>query len=508
MYKILVVDDEVLTVEFLCGLIPWEQFNCAIEGTALTANQALKIAQKLRPDIIFMDIRMPEMDGITLSKKILEFHPDCHIIVLTAYQDFETAKAAIQIGIAGFILKHELDEKSLSATLGAAVDKLSKQRQIESMVLKKWIYNTVVDGLEEEFPRSQLQNMKYVLLVVMADIDDGIDDGKEEFLGDFTIGDFTNSKDMPLLEVSHLGQGSYGFLYGFFPQASAKDTHETLFDNIRTIESKVNAAINGHSSIVVAGPYNEPERFAQLGLKSVTNEILIRGGSILTQSDYFSLPLVEPAFPENFVDSIVGYIHMRNPSVPDMILEPFSHMPNQGRVKASRLTPIKSLIENFDQMCINLSKPLFRPPVKFGSLMELVGWVSDTARELILVQGNLYSKNQNVASETAKYLENNYGGDLSIEEIARSLYISSGYLRAVFKKEYGCTVNDYLLKVRISEAKRLLLEKDKKIYEIAALCGFKTSQHFSTTFKSVLGVSPKEFMYGYDRRTTRSSQND
>ena len=505
MYKILVVDDEILTVEFLCGLIPWEKFNCKIEGTALTANQAFRIVQEIRPDIIFMDIRMPKMDGIQLSKKILEFHPDCHIIVLTAYQDFNAAKAAIQIGVGGFILKHELDEKSLAVTLNEAIYKLSKQREMQSMILKKWLYNTIVNSAEIEFPRGHhhQKGTQYIFLLVIAErcfhLLPAYDSGYTAVFEDIGGCGFLKDKNLSLLEVSHLEGSTYGLLCSFFPQVSSKGTYDLLLSGIKSLEKEINLAISGNCSIVAAGPVNAPIKLTQINLKPILNEVMLCSGSVLTEKDYFNLPVIEPVFPERFVDAVIEHIHMRSPEVSNMIHAPFLHLPNQGRCAVDHLLPVKSLLERFNRMYINRGIPLFKPPDKLSSLIQLSRWISHLANELILVQGNLYSKNHSLAAETMKYIENAYGSDLSVEDIAKSLYVSSGHLRTVFKKELGCTVNEYLLKVRIGQAKRLLLEKDKKIYEIAALCGFKTSQYFSTAFKSAIGISPKEFMYGYVR---------
>ena len=509
MYKVLIVDDEILTAQFLQGLISWEKFGCEVVGMALTANQACRIAKEMRPDIIFMDIRMPEMDGIQLSQKIQSFHSDCRIIVLTAYQDFKTAKDAIQVGIRGFMIKHELNAELLETTLNATLDDLSKHRKMQSLAMKKWINDTVLDGLEIGFPASDhyKKEMQYVFLIVKT----------EEYYSLFPHSDnerqaaifankanFSGSEKMSLLEISQLKENAYGFLYELPPQISAKLTQERIMDNIRDVKEKIDTALSGKCSIVATDPFNESRELLNIRLKSVLTEVLLHYRGVLTEKEYFDLPLIKPVFPENFADTVLGNIQVRNPKVSELIWEPFIGMPDQGRCLLEDLSPIATLLESFGQVYANFKKPLFQQnqthenqPLKtIQSLTMLIQWISDQADELIHMEENLYSKNRKIAMETAKYIENNYSRDISTDSIAEYLHISNGYLRSIFKKEFHCTVSEYLVKVRLNAAKHLLLEKEKKIYEIAALCGFQTSQYFSATFKSVVGVSPKEFMYG------------
>lgn len=73
------------------------------------------------------------------------------------------------------------------------------------------------------------------------------------------------------------------------------------------------------------------------------------------------------------------------------------------------------------------------------------------------------------------------------------MYLNHIYLGQLFKKETGLSLNDYINKVRINKAKKLLKETGAMVYEIADQVGFSDSQYFSTVFKKIVGVSPKEY---------------
>lgn len=509
MYKVLIVDDEILTAQFLHGLISWEKFGCKVVEIALTVNTAYKIAREMRPDIIFMDIRMPEIDGIQLSQKIQEFHPDCRIIVLTAYQDFKTAKDAIQIGIKGFMIKHELDAELLETTLRATLDDLSKHRKMQSLAIKKWINDTVIDGLKIGFPESvhDRKEMLYFFLLVKTEDYDPLfpHSGNERQAAIFADKcNFPSGKNLFLMEISQLKENAYGFLYALPHQVSAKETRDRIMTHIKDLQGKIDAEISGKSSIVVTDMFSESHELVDIRLKPVLNEILLHHSGVLTEKEYFELSIVKPVFPENFLDMVLGYLQVRSPKAAELIMEPFLDMPDQGRCLLEDLSPIAALLERFEQMYANFKDPLIQQSQSYGkqalrtihSLTMLIQWISGQADELIHMEENLYSKNRKIAVEAAKYIERNYSSDISTDSIAEYLHISYGYLRSLFKKEFHCTVSEYVVKVRLDAAKHLLLEKEKKIYEIATLCGFQTSQYFSATFKAIVGVSPKDFMYG------------
>ena len=83
MYKLLIVDDEELEREGMAEFIPWERYDATLVGTAWNGMEGYQKIQKLQPDIIMTDIKMPVMDGLTLIHKTKEEYPDMEFIVLS-----------------------------------------------------------------------------------------------------------------------------------------------------------------------------------------------------------------------------------------------------------------------------------------------------------------------------------------------------------------------------------------------------------------------------------------
>ncbi len=105
MYRVLLVDDEPIIVEGLMRSIPWERWNCRVVATANDGIEGKALIEKERPDIVFMDICMPEMNGLQMIAAIDSQFPDIEVSVLTGYRDFEYAREAIRLGVTRFLLK-------------------------------------------------------------------------------------------------------------------------------------------------------------------------------------------------------------------------------------------------------------------------------------------------------------------------------------------------------------------------------------------------------------------
>ncbi|KAJ3197777.1 hypothetical protein HK101_000675 [Irineochytrium annulatum] len=103
--QVLIVDDEYLIRNLLRMRIDWEQQGMVIVGEASDAQEALDQVELLRPDIVFTDIYMPKMDGIELSRILMERYPNLKIVVVTGHDEFEYARQSVKLGISDFILK-------------------------------------------------------------------------------------------------------------------------------------------------------------------------------------------------------------------------------------------------------------------------------------------------------------------------------------------------------------------------------------------------------------------
>lgn len=117
--KVMIVDDHAIVREGLTMLLN-EEAEVEVVGEARDGVDALTMVAHLQPDVVLMDLVMPEMDGIAATKEIRQKYPDCQVLVLTSFAEDQRVPDAIQAGAVGYLLKDVLKADLLRAIHAAA----------------------------------------------------------------------------------------------------------------------------------------------------------------------------------------------------------------------------------------------------------------------------------------------------------------------------------------------------------------------------------------------------
>lgn len=157
MYQILLVDDEPIFLEYMQNILDWEKYHCQICACACDGKSALAYIEKYQPDLAFLDISMPLMNGIEVSKAVKEKGLHTHLIFMTGHDEFSFAYQAIKMGIDDYMLKPFSKEELITA-LQKVLQTLQKEQ----------------DGLAGQEHSSTLENMgegstKYEIMTYMID---------------------------------------------------------------------------------------------------------------------------------------------------------------------------------------------------------------------------------------------------------------------------------------------------------------------------------------------------
>lgn len=120
MDKILIVDDEILVRTNIKMLIDWDNGSYSLCGEASNGLEAIELIRNENPHIVITDMKMPVMDGLTLSEKIREDFPGTAVIALSNYDDYDYVRGALNDGAVDYILKHSLNRQILSEVLQKA----------------------------------------------------------------------------------------------------------------------------------------------------------------------------------------------------------------------------------------------------------------------------------------------------------------------------------------------------------------------------------------------------
>ena len=145
-----------------------------------------------------------------------------------------------------------------------------------------------------------------------------------------------------------------------------------------------------------------------------------------------------------------------------------------------------------------LSENYIRQIERNNDVDQLAVWISDIIRSFIIQAFDLAQvKHSDVVFKVTNYIKKNCNEKLTLDTLAREVYLSKSYLSSIFKEETGISLTDYITNVRIEKSKKLLTREGIAISEIAMLCGFKDQSYFSKVFKKETGISPKKFRKNY-----------
>ncbi len=104
--RLFLVDDQILFVDMLTDIITHRAQDMQVAGTAYSGPDAMRKIAGIKPNIILLDVRMPDVDGISVLKEFRKKYPDIKIIMLTTFQDIEKARQAMKEGASGYLLKN------------------------------------------------------------------------------------------------------------------------------------------------------------------------------------------------------------------------------------------------------------------------------------------------------------------------------------------------------------------------------------------------------------------
>lgn len=156
VYKVVIVDDEPIIARGLSQVLPWEKYHCQVVGTALGGEEGLELIREKKPDIIFTDICMPGMDGLSMVAAFQVEFPDMEVAVLTGYRDFDYAQQAIRLGVTRFLLKpSNLDE--LEEAVQAMIQNLKKrnlegeEKETENKSAGSFIVKNAMEYIREHY---------------------------------------------------------------------------------------------------------------------------------------------------------------------------------------------------------------------------------------------------------------------------------------------------------------------------------------------------------------------
>ncbi len=158
MYRVMIIDDEMSARRLLQASIDWRSLDMELVGEAASGIEAINIIDELRPDIVFVDISMPFMNGIEFTKVATDRYPDLQIVILTGFDDFEYARQCVRLPVVEYMLKPFVRQEVIEVLtrIKEKLDKrVTRKNEIERDITKTDI-EQIVQYLRDNFTDSSL----------------------------------------------------------------------------------------------------------------------------------------------------------------------------------------------------------------------------------------------------------------------------------------------------------------------------------------------------------------
>lgn len=530
LINVMIVDDEILAIRHLKNLIDWEASGFTVAAEAVTAAQALELAEKTAPQLIFMDIRMPAMDGLEVSRRILAGRRRTRIVLLTSYRDFEYAKSALEIGVSGYLLKHETNAELLRRELAKYKQELEREEREERLALRQQLRDALERGDTEGRPLQALEEKTaagketFVLLGVKPDAPYPVIMREREAarrsdsaaglqakrppagpdpemdpplsLQDIQGLTFIESVFIDEMQVLLFRAPSLPGEYAF--RSASHAAAASIRDSMKTVSVLVSAPFKSMAELPAV--YRKMERAAAA-------LVLYGKGAIVHLLD---LRLPEQPDPGTWHDLAHMFRADSQPPTPQAFLaaldEALERIGGPDRFHPALFRFIcQNAIRWLERMRERKGLPSYAELMAaeeldegaWHSVADIRGWFAREADSIAASPApDVHSSK---VRRALQYIHAHYAEDLTCETIGEALQISGDYLRKVFKEETGRTVADYVTGCRIGRAKEMLRSGRYKIYEVSDAVGYRSSQYFSQVFKKWTGLTPQQYMESGDR---------
>lgn len=544
MYRLLIVDDEHMIVDWLYNMFSELTYLELDIYKATSGLDAIKCMNRTKIDIVLADIRMPEMNGLQLLENIRLSWPECKVIFLTGYNEFDYIYTAIQRGGVSYLLKTEDDSEIIKAVEKAIEEIKKSYKNMELINKAKEQLNLAVPLLQREYLTALLSGEESVLPLKQEQLNDLEIPLKAEHPFILLLGRIDNlSKKLGRIEKSqliymikltveqylltgvtatyvlHEDSHLVWFIQPKDLQLSWERTALFARETLEAVQKVCIETLNINLSFSISvepSPWElANERYyylkqllnSRVGFDSV---IIIMGddASVGHQIEICSLSQTggNIHFKLNRVSTLQSYLESGQK---DDFFELHSEI-TEGfmRIKSMHDTPALEVYFTLAAMLLSyinrwnaLEKIAFKIGInKLTSVEEFDTWndAADYLRQLAeiifeLRENDQEKRERDMVTKIQQYILEHLSEDISLVKLGELAYFNPSYLSRLFKQITGANISDYIQSARVNKAKELLSKNDMKVHEIAARVGYDSPAYFAKFFRKIVNMTPQEY---------------
>lgn len=541
MYRLLIVDDVPIIVDGLAELFLEQERYTFEVYQAYSGLDALDVLIKNKIDIVLSDIKMPSMEGIPLLRQIKRQWPECKVIFLTSYNDFDYVQNAISLGAFDYILKTEEREKVVQAVF-RAIEKLEDEFSSKMLVEKaKLQMQRAIPSLQKECIQSILHgkvDSKIVSEQYFAEIQLPLKAEYPVFLLVARIDSWRNvsmkhERELLVYELQNIMAESLGDRAAFYtlkykqsqliwfiqPYENTDENWEHTFyfikGTLETVQYTCGEILHLSVSFVLGKEPSEwlkiADKFDQL-LSLLAQEVGLQSQALLVEGDQQASEVIT----ENQYKAI-GFSFERKFKLLNFHLENgeeeqyffilselfgyFDHEEINYFLKIEIYHAISSILMSYMNRYDFMQSIADHVSIeKLYSTNEILSWVDLTdyfhrlSRQIFICQNMKRDENTNVIIHKINdYIHANLANDISLSVLAEQVYLNPSYLSRLYKSIEGIGISEYIANIRNHTSKKLLTETNMMVQEIAKSVGYTSGLTFNRFFKRYNGVTPQEY---------------
>ena len=496
MLTIYIVDDEPMAIRYLQSLLEACGAANEVVGTATNSHMALQEILRLKPDVVFTDISMPVMNGLTLARRVLE-GISTRVYLLTSYEDFTYAREGVKLGAADYILKNELTEAMLKDLLQQAEAEIAREHCSRRLVLESTARNFLLGA--GDWPQPGRVGCRYALLTFLEPVRFCMDhpqERPERLLDTEALLALDWPEGLECLAFTRMRRGTWCAVIQV--AASVVNGFRMVYKVSDQLLPGINAGESGWKCL-------QTQPFARFdALREAYRDTLAASERLYACPEQDIFGLQDVALPDE-----------SGREEADDLLERIHGLLGAGsREEAVALTQALFKLcreklgagdyeEKLRRLCQLIRRQGQRRLMNDESLILAGSYFSATNLERAILNceelyfeglertgGKAYSEH---VQRAAEYIRKNLDRDISVTNVTEAIGISEGHLRRLFKQELGTSVIDYLTEARVERAKKLLENAADYPPELWKRCGFSSSQYFNQVFRKKEGLSPREY---------------
>lgn len=501
MLSIIVVDDEISTLDGICHILRRhpDEFRIVAEATsAIKALEALE-AENGNVDVVITDVRMPVMSGVQLVEILSQRYPMVQAIVLSAHSDYDYVRACLRHGAVDYLLKPCRYTMLLSTLRRVGGDKISREqlqvRESNQSRLKDILLSE--DGL---FPSDLPFRSAQLAYFQPGDAQPAL---RDKLQGCVAFAYALSEGDRSRYHVLEMDEGCLLLIDDTLLQDTPDKAMHALY---YALEEECGGLSMAYAPVAEGDALSRALRRCRSLSDFAAFNALRRPVSIREKEVLFGR-IVASGFSAYWTQAAIAKLRQAGDRA---ALEAAFDALRAGFVWPDGYLNPDEIKREAVRLLFSLEQSPDRQGYAQGDISDRYTEYTDRVRRakrpddlldivrdyILLLQAEAAGREKNqprYIADAIRYIRAHYMENLQLPDISREVFLNEWYFSSQFKKHMGMSFKEFLNATRIEAAKRLLLENDLKVGQIAEMVGFSDATYFATTFKYNTGSTPKEF---------------